>query len=99
MKAKTEKKINEVLENFDFDKVHKYMVKTGWAWGVVGGVPTKEQIKETAKFALVDAYNEMKHHGGFGYAYTGGFYAYCFKQQGETIFQLLFCIADYDTGI
>jgi hypothetical protein len=103
MKAKTEKKINEVLDYFDFEKVQTYMIEVGWLWNINDRyvIPTKEQIKETAKLHLIRAYKEMKKHNSysFGYSYSGGIYVLCYKTKKNIDFQLLFFITDYDTGI
>lgn len=102
MKPKIVKKINDVLENFDFKKVHEYMTETNWTWATSktsSKIPSRIEIQKTAKFALVDAYNEMKHHGKLGYCSTGGFHAYCFNEHGKTTFHLLFAIADYEYGL
>lgn len=41
-----QKMIDEVIENFDFEKCHKTMTLLGWEW--LGGVPTIERLKHAA---------------------------------------------------
>ena len=50
MKTKklTKKQITKLMERFDFEKVHNHMVATDWKWSSCEGVPTMDQIKETA---------------------------------------------------
>jgi hypothetical protein len=50
---KVNKMIEEIIENFDFDKCHRAMEVLNWKWVVVG-VPTVEIIKERAKRRLDD---------------------------------------------
>jgi len=44
-------KIEQIMENFDFEKVHKVMVALGWEWylGRGGsGIPSVKSLKERA---------------------------------------------------
>ena len=46
-----------VIENFDFESIHQYMIETNWTWAfpyeIEGRVPSIEEMKETAKDLLV----------------------------------------------
>ena len=44
--------IEWVMNNFDFDKVHDYMIENNWVWFHCNGVPTVDKMKETAKGLL-----------------------------------------------
>ena len=49
-------KINEVIEYFDFEKVHKVMEYSNWTWFDNGGkVPSVEELKKEAYRLLFDA--------------------------------------------
>ena len=50
---KVNKMIEEIIENFDFDKCYRVMEVLNWKWVVVG-VPTVEIIKERARRRLDD---------------------------------------------
>jgi hypothetical protein len=61
--------IDEILDEFDFEKVHKVMVALDWKW--VDGVPTIGDLRRTARELLNDLVRgELR---GVG---TGGLYAY-----------------------
>lgn len=53
------KKIEDIMENFNFDRVHDAMEAVDWRWvGTKYGVPTIDEIKAEARRILVDAVNE-----------------------------------------
>jgi hypothetical protein len=58
-KKQMKKQIREIMDNFDFARVHDVMKKLNWRW--VGAVPTKKEIKKQAKSLLrhVSSYNEI----------------------------------------
>lgn len=68
--------INRVMDLFDFDKVHAYMVVTKWKW-IKGNneyyTPSVEALRVAAEaylWAVVHSPNEVSVQG------SGGFYAY-----------------------
>lgn len=79
--------IDEVMQSFNFDKVHRAMECVDWKWHDKV-VPTIEQLKETARDLLKRAWE------GRGTARTGGFAASlvdageeCGKLQLQFIFE------------
>lgn len=46
-----------VIENFDFEAIHKYMVESGWTWAFpyeeTGRVPNIDEMKKTALELLI----------------------------------------------
>ena len=46
--------ITQVLENFNFDKVHKHMTAVGWGWSGLG-VPSQYKLISAAEGLLKDA--------------------------------------------
>lgn len=54
---KCEQMINEVLDNFNFKKCRKVMEFLDWTWAGANGVPTIENIKQTAKYLMEGAIN------------------------------------------
>lgn len=63
-------KIRDIMENFDFKKVHTIMEQLGWKWaGCRFGVPTMEELKDEAKRILTEACVAKTHIS------TGGFRA------------------------
>ena len=47
---------SDVIENFDFESIHQYMIETNWTWAfpyeIEGRVPSIEEMKETTKDLL-----------------------------------------------
>lgn len=58
--------IDEVVDNFEFEKVYEHMVNTNWAWttgndknSVQYAVPNIAQLKHHLRSMLVDAYTSI----------------------------------------
>jgi hypothetical protein len=72
-------KIDEIMDRFDFDRVHKAMVALNWKWVGAGTseVPSKYDLKRQARRLLNGAYETMcqEDSDGRGYLATGGFVA------------------------
>lgn len=51
------KKINEVIDFFDFEKVHNVMEFLDWQWQGVG-VPRIYELKETARDLIIKSINK-----------------------------------------
>lgn len=79
MKKRFQKGIDEVLKEFDFERVHKVMTLLEWKWCVPGRVtteiPTLEYIKDRAKEILQHAAEEAVSSKDEYYISTGGFRA------------------------
>lgn len=69
--------IEEILENFDFRKVHKAMKTLNWTWGSRpnAAVPSKKLLKEKARWLLEYAVREAKSKGSAFEIATRGFVA------------------------
>lgn len=68
------RKIRDIMNNFDFDKVQDVMQFVGWHWGLSkneSGIPSKDELKKFALDLLIDA--AKKHtwiaSGGFRVQY------------------------------
>lgn len=75
--------IGQIIDRFDFQKVHDYMVKTGWKWH--GEVPTMDDIRMTAARLLVEAQMDPKEIVSMG---TGGFRVYKLPWGIELVFAM-----------
>lgn len=53
------KRIENVLDGFDFEKVAKYMKFAGWTWGGIGS-PNVDQLRAHAKRYLKRAKREHR---------------------------------------
>jgi hypothetical protein len=72
-------KIEQIMENFDFEKVHKVMVALDWS-SVRGDrrIPSVEVLKEEARELLFRAERLICEGGGTVTSFAGGFEAkYC----------------------
>lgn len=48
----TQSQVDYIMENFDFEKVHRVMVALDWKW--LGLIPTLEQIKSQARELMME---------------------------------------------
>lgn len=72
-----EEKIEQIMENFDFEKVHKVMVALEWEWHFghgCSGIPSVHTLKEEASRLLSDAWmiKTTVSTGGFSAVYNDG---------------------------
>jgi hypothetical protein len=86
-----EDQIDEIIEYFEWDKVHKAMIALDWKWHKDGGeeVPTLGRIINRAKSLLKDAYSRKSTNG------TVGFYATYHPE--ENYFELIFQLESWST--
>jgi hypothetical protein len=93
--------IEEVLENFDFIKVHKVMEALDWKWvggDTQDGVPSVYRLIKKAEELLKDCVNEIEHRNTNTLVLsTGGFKATCVKyDDGEIVLELEFVLSDFN---
>lgn len=58
--------IDDVMDWFDFEKVHKMMKAVDWKWGSIEGVPDIPDLRQFVRKAMKKAYEQ-------GHYITGGF--------------------------
>ena len=102
------KMIGEIIEEFEFDKVHKTMVSLNWVWGDSFAPPSIEEMKETAENILhevattrLGGYN-ITHHSSPITIRTGGFEAkaWCDEDRSQiTDLSLEFVVTSYDASL
>lgn len=63
--------VDEVLDEFDFEKVHRTMKALEWTWHDTDGVPTIGDLRRQARELLQDLLKHNHHCVG-----TGGLFAY-----------------------
>lgn len=81
--------IKEIMDNFDFEKVHRVMRALGWEWRDFG-TPTIEEIKKVAEELLNDTI--ALNHGRLG----GGFRTELYDND---YLGLSFVVEDYDNRL
>ena len=84
--------IKEIIENFDFIKVHKVMIYLEWGWHD-GEVPTIGKLVLRSKEMLKEAYDKSKKNHYF--VETGGFKAE--YNAPENYMQLSFILENFDS--
>lgn len=72
-----EEKISYILDNFDFESVHKAMIALEWNWylGMGGeGIPSVGALKKAARELLSEAWTKRSiiSSGGFSAEYDDG---------------------------
>lgn len=50
--------IDDIMKNFDFQRVRDVMVFLRWSWTTTNGIPMIDEIRHFAKEILIKAYNE-----------------------------------------
>lgn len=85
--------IEEVMDTFDFETVHKYMVATNWEWYASHGVPDIYEIKKEARRLMHDCIV-----GKYQSIETGGFCANAFESENKTAIRLWFSIESVTAG-
>lgn len=78
--------IDAIIERFDFKRVLDHMIAVDWKWR--GETPTLEELKSTARFALVQVIMDTAPSSNCG---TGGFRAYKFPWGVELVFSIERC--------
>jgi hypothetical protein len=85
--------IDEVMDNFDFDKVEAHMSHVGWAWAIGADdfeVPTISEMRKTVRRLMGEAYE-------LGFIATGGFYVYYKEFDDGDRFDVMFSISGWST--
>ncbi len=83
MEQKQAETVGQIIDRFDFQKVHDYMVQVDWKWR--GEMPTIDDLKRTAAILLVNAMQNSEETMSTG---TGGFRAYKFPWGVELVFAM-----------
>lgn len=80
--------IDDIMDNFNFEKVHNAMILMDWKWGYIdeAEVPELSELKKTARTLLKHVTADCK------VCSTGGFEA----RNDNNVISLRFMIADWD---
>jgi hypothetical protein len=97
-----ESMINDILENFDWEKCVKTMKALNWTWALVG-FPQVHNLKETAKHLLNSSIQGVKEkdinfHSSY-FSVTGGLKATAWKNRfGQVVgINLEFVVTDWES--
>ena len=98
-----EQLINEIVENFDWEKTHKAMSLLEWRWVNTitdDGVPTIGNLMVTAVRLLHDAYDGAMKEKETYQCGTGGLQAIAYVDKGELYrLELKFVLTEWDVDI
>lgn len=80
--------IKDIMDDFDFDEVHKVMKYLGWEWSDCDDVPSTYSIIKLAEWLLKEAYdkNTTVAQGGFRASMENGSLELSFILQSITAF-------------
>jgi len=76
--------VDEVLESFDFDRVHHVMETLSWTWANLGRVPTRAELVTEALRLLSELDGRPGVHG------SGGLRA-SYKEDGTLSLKFILC--------
>ena len=100
------KMIDEVMNNFDFEKCQAAMTALDWTWAsTTGGIPTIGELQDGALDRILNAIEGLtskknkKSKSGYFYSMSGGLKATAWKNKKDEIkyLQLEFILTYWDT--
>ena len=95
MKKWQKKAIREIMEEFDFEKVHKVMLILNWWWADTGKPPTVGELRERAEELLTHTAEVITGQYGF-YSTIGGLEVY--SNSVDKIIKLSFIAAEWEAS-
>jgi hypothetical protein len=93
----------KLIEEFDWEKVHKIMTFLNWEWHInredfqVNGVPTVPQLKEGVLSFVDSAIKAFYELPDFIYHDVGGFKIFVREFEKEISIEVMFVPEDYDS--
>lgn len=90
-------KIDEVIDNFNFETVRQVMKLLEWTYGFSEECPSTNELVTTARNLLSDVSERCKNDDNF-FAETGGFRATAYRSKdGSLDLHLDFIVEEYQT--
>jgi hypothetical protein len=83
-KTRFGRQVEEVLDSFDFDRVHQVMESLTWAWANLDRVPTRAELVAEAHRLLMELEGRPGVHG------SGGLRA-SYKEDGTLSLKFILC--------
>ena len=104
MAKKKNDMINEIIANFNFERVNKAMTALNWKW-IDRGIPNTEELKKSAIERLESAIEQAlspknnEHHNIAWISFSGGFKATAWKNKKGKLDKLLleFIVSEWDS--
>lgn len=92
------KTIDDIMDNFDFDKVHDTMELLGWCWvdhdTKAFEIPHVSELRKRARSLMKEAMASSR--ASYGIA-TGGFQVDKITEEGGTYLSLSFVLTSWDS--
>ena len=86
----------EIIENFNWDKVHKVMQHLNWEWGFNPKVPTLDEVKDKARELLKVCFDRCETDSKYTTG-TGGLEATVISENGLKTAELKFVLTEWET--
>jgi len=83
-KSSFERQVEEVLDAFDFERVHRVMESLSWTWANLDRVPTRAELAAEARRLLAELDGSPGVHG------SGGLRA-SYKDDGTLSLKFILC--------
>lgn len=83
-KTRFAQQVEEVLDSFDFDRVHRVMESLTWTWANLDRVPTRAELVAEARRLLMELEGRPGVHG------SGGLRA-SYKEDGTLSLKFILC--------
>lgn len=96
-KGVLENNIDEIMDEFDFEKVHDYMKFVKWTWVTSQSkdyVPSIEELCKCAKTLLTTCKKQYLANGGHKVRSSSGGFTACINKRGDM--RLCFMLAEYE---
>jgi hypothetical protein len=87
--------VEEVLDNFDFDKVKQVTDLLNWQYFNVEGQLEVRDLRQMARKLLRDTVKALDKEDGYNTG-SGGFYVDGFNDNGKKYLELKFCVTSWD---
>jgi hypothetical protein len=87
--------VDEILDNFDFDKVKQVTDLLNWQYFNVEGQLEVRDLRKMARKLLRDTVQKLDKEDGYNTG-SGGFYVHGFKDFGNKYLELKFCVTEWN---
>lgn len=87
-----EQHVDEVMDWFDFEKVHKVMTILDWKWANVDGVPSVADLRKQVRHMMRSLWDSNNQ-----YTCTGGFMVRLYREEKWARFSVAFQVTDWDS--
>lgn len=87
-----EQHIEEVMDWFDFEKVHRVMTMLDWKWASIDAVPDIPDPRKEVRRLMTPLWNSDNEFIG-----TGGFMVRLYREENWARFGVSFQVTDWDS--